>query len=88
MYKILYTKVAFKHIERLKQSKLAPKAKALIEIIKEDPYKILPPYEKLLGDLEGKCSRRINIHHRLVYEVFEDIKTIKILSMWTHYEAL
>lgn len=87
MYKIVYTKVAVKHIEKLKQSNLASKAKALIDIIKENPYQTPPTYEKLVGDLAGKYSRRINIQHRLVYEVYEDIKTIKILSMWTHYEA-
>lgn len=87
MYKIVYTKVAVKHIEKLKQSNLAPKAKALIDIIKENPYQTPPSYEKLVGFLARKYYRRINIQHRLVYEVYEDIKTIKILSMWTHYEA-
>ena len=87
MYKVVYTKVAVKHIEKLKQFNLASKAKALIDIIKENPYQTPPNYEKLVGDLAGKYSRRINIQHRLVYEVYEDIKTIKILSMWTHYEA-
>lgn len=87
MYKVVYTKVAVKHIERLKQSDLASKAKALIDIIKDNPYRTPPSYEKLVGDLAGKYSRRINIHHRLIYEVYEDVKTIKILSMWTHCEA-
>ena len=86
MYKIVYTKIALKHIAKLKQANLAGKAKALIDIIKENPYQTPPGYEKLLGDLSGKYSRRINVQHRLVYEVYEDIKTIKILSMWTHYD--
>ena len=86
MYKIVYTKIAIKHIDKLKQANLASKTKALLEVIKQNPYQTPPPYENLLGDLEGKYSRRINIQHRLVYEVYEDIKTIKILSMWTLYE--
>lgn len=66
--------------------KLDKKAKALIEIIKENPYKTPPSYEKLMGDLTGAYSRRINIKHRLVYEVLEEEKTVKIISLWTHYD--
>ena len=66
--------------------KLDKKARALIEIIKETPYKTPPTYEKLMGDLTGAYSRRINIKHRLVYEVLEEEKTVKIISLWTHYE--
>ena len=66
--------------------KLDKKARALIEIIKENPYKTPPTYEKLMGDLTGAYSRRINIKHRLVYEVLEEEKTVKIISLWTHYE--
>ena len=66
--------------------KLDKKARALIEIIKENPYKTPPSYEKLMGDLTGAYSRRINIKHRLVYEVLEEEKIVKIISLWTHYE--
>ena len=86
MYKIVYTKIAVKDIPNLKAVHLEKTAKALIEIIKENPYQTPPPYEKLVGDLEGLYSRRINIKHRLVYKVLEEEKVIKILSLWTHYE--
>lgn len=86
MYKIVYTKTAAKDIPKLKGAHLDEKAKALIEIIRSDPYQMPPPYEKLVGDLNGTYSRRINIQHRLVYEVYETEQTIKILSLWTHYE--
>ncbi len=74
-----------KDIPKLKAAHLDIKAKTLIEIIKENPYQNPPRYEKLVGDLEGLYSRRINIRHRLVYEVFESEKIIKIISLWTHY---
>ncbi len=86
MYKIMYTKVAVKDIEKLKSAHLENKAKNLIEIIRENPYQTPPRYEKLVGDLEGLYSRRINIQHRLVYEIFETEKIVKIISLWTHYE--
>lgn len=85
-YQIVYSKTAVSQIKHLKASKLDKKAKNLIELIKEDPYQTPPTYEKLQGDLFGLYSRRINIKHRLVYQVSEDEKVIKILSMWTHYE--
>lgn len=85
MYKIVYTKAAVKDIPKLKAAHLDIKAKTLIEIIKENSYQKPPRYEKLVGDLEGLYSRRINIRHRLVYEVFESEKIIKIISLWTHY---
>lgn len=85
MYKIVYTKAAVKDIPKLKAAHLDIKAKTLIEIIKENPYQNPPRYEKLVGDLEGVYSRRINIRHRLVYEVFESETIIKIISLWTHY---
>lgn len=85
MYKIVYTKAAVKDIPKLKAAHLDIQAKTLIEIIKENPYQKPPRYEKLVGDLEGLYSRRINIRHRLVYEVFESEKIIKIISLWTHY---
>lgn len=86
MYKIVYTKRAVNDIKNLKSAKLDKKAKVLIELVKENPFQTPPPYEKLLGDLKGAYSRRINIKHRFVYEVLENEKTIKILSMWSHYE--
>ena len=88
MYKIEYHKMAVKEISKLKQSKLENKAKQLIEIIKENPYKNPPPYEKLIGDLNDLYSRRINIQHRLVYKVIEEQKVIRIISMWSHYENI
>ena len=87
MYKIYYTKAAQKAIPKLKAASLDVKAKKLIDVIRENPYKNPPPYEKLVGDLNGAYSRRINIQHRLVYEVYDEDKKIKILSMWTHYET-
>lgn len=86
MYKVLFTKNAQKDIEKLKSAGLSEKAKQLIEIIKLNPYTTPPSYEKLVGDLSGAYSRRINIQHRLVYSVDENDKTIKIIRMWTHYE--
>lgn len=81
-----YNKAAAKDIQNLKAAHLEKKAKALIELIRETPYQTPPSCEKLVGDLRGLYSRRINIQHRLVYEVVESEKTIKIISMWTHYE--
>lgn len=86
MYKIVYTKKSVRDIENLKAAKLDQKTKSLIELVRENPFKAPPSYEKLQGDLSGAYSRRINIKHRFVYEVLEEEKTVKILSMWTHYE--
>lgn len=86
MYFIVYTKKAAADIANLKVAKLDSKAKALIEILREDPYQTPPPCEKLQGDLQGAFSRRINIKHRLVYQVYEEEHTVKIISMWFHYE--
>jgi len=86
MYSIVYTKKAVGDIPNLKSAKLDNKAKALIELIRNDPYKTPPSYEKLQGDLKGAYSRRINIKHRLVYEVYEEDKIIKIISLWSHYD--
>ena len=87
MYKIVYTKKAVKDIAKLKSAKLDEKARSLIELIRKDPFQTPPPYEKLLGDLSGAYSRRINVKHRFVYEVLEKDKIIKILSMLTHYDS-
>ena len=86
MYIIKYRKKCLKDIQRLKSVGLADRAKKLINIIENNPYQNPPPYEKLIGDLNGAYSRRINIQHRLVYQILEKEKTIKILSLWTHYE--
>ena len=86
MYKIVYTKAAVKDIPNLKSAHLDAKARAMIDLIREDPFAASPRYEKLIGDLSGLYSRRINHQHRLVYQVLEDEKTIKIVSMWTHYD--
>lgn len=88
MYSIVYTKKATGDIPKLKSVKLDKKAKTLIDLIKENPYQTPPPYEKLQGDLQGAYSRRINIKHRLVYEVLEEKKIVKIINLWTHYEFL
>lgn len=85
-YELFFTKRAQKDALKLAESNLKEKAKELLVIISEDPLKYPPDFEYLKGDLEGTISRRINKQHRLVYEVFEEEKKIKILSMWTHYE--
>lgn len=86
MYKIFYTKNALKYADNLKSAGLSSKMKPLINIIQDNSYKNPPPYEKLENNLKGLYLRRINIKHRLVYEVIEEEKVIKILSLWTHYE--
>ncbi|MDR2089453.1 MAG: Txe/YoeB family addiction module toxin [Clostridiales Family XIII bacterium] len=86
MYSIVFTKRAANEISKLKTAKLDQKAISLIDIIRKDPYQSPPSFEKLRGDLQGTFSRRINIRHRLVYEVLEAEKCVKIISMWTHYE--
>ena len=86
MYEIVFTKTAIKDIPKLKAAHLQAKAQELIAIIRENPYQTPPGYEKLVGNLQGMYSRRINQQHRLVYEVFEAEKTIKIVSLWSHYE--
>ena len=83
---LLFTKQAQKDAKKLRLSGLRPEAERLLQILESHPYQNLPPFEKLVGDLAGACSRRINIQHRLVYQVLEDIKTVKVIRMWTHYE--
>jgi len=85
-WQLVFTKQAQKDAKKITHSGLKPQAERILEIIKENPFKNPPPYEKLVGDLSGAYSRRINIQHRLVYEVLDNIKTIKIIRMWTHYE--
>jgi toxin YoeB len=83
---LVFAKPAQKDAQKLAASGLKPKAQALLALIQENPFHNPPPFEKLVGDLAGAYSRRINIQHRLVYEVLESDKTVKVLRMWTHYE--
>ena len=83
---LVFTKQAQKDAKRLASSGLKPKAQRILDILAIKPYQNPPPYEKLVGDLAGACSRRINIKHRLVYQVLDSIKTVKVIRMWTHCE--
>lgn len=85
-WKLVYTKQAQKDAKKLASSGLKPKAQELLALIAEDPYRKPPPLEKLIGDLAGAYSRRINIQHRLVYQVLEDEQVVKVLRLWSHYE--
>lgn len=86
MYRIAYTKIALKDIPKLKDIHLDDKAKKIIDIIRVNPYQNPPSYEKLKGNMDGLHSRRINYQHKLIYQVFEDERVIKIISLWSHYE--
>jgi toxin YoeB len=85
-WRVVYTKQAKKDAKKLSRSGLKPQAEKLLSILQEDPYRTPPPCERLVGDLAGACSRRINIQHRIVYQMLDDIKTVKVIRMWTHYE--
>jgi len=85
IYKVIYSKQALKDAKKLSDSSLDIRAKELIELLKINPFQKSPPYEKLVGNLSGAYSRRINIKHRIVYEVIEDEKLVRVLRMWTHY---
>jgi Txe/YoeB family toxin of toxin-antitoxin system len=85
-WQVVFAKHAQKDAQKLAASGLKAKAQELLAVIQENPFQNPPPYEKLVGDLSGAFSRRINIQHRLVYEVLQDQKTIKVLRMWSHYE--
>ena len=85
-WELRYTKQAQKDAKKLASSNLRGQAERLLEILKRDPFSNPPPFEKLVGDLSGSYSRRINIQHRLVYQVYVEEKTVKITRMWTHYE--
>jgi Txe/YoeB family toxin of toxin-antitoxin system len=85
-YLLVFTKQAQKDARKLASSGLKAKAETLLDILANDPFQNPPPYEKLIGDLAGACSRRINIQHRLVYQVLERERVVKVLRMWTHYE--
>jgi Txe/YoeB family toxin of toxin-antitoxin system len=84
-WRLLYTKQARKDAEKLAAAGLKPKAQELLALLEADPFQSPPPFEKLVGDLGGACSRRINIHHRLVYQVLVEERCVKVLRMWTHY---
>ena len=85
-WRVIFTKQAQKDAKKISASGLKQKAEALINILRENPYQIPPPFEKLIGDLAGAYSRRINIQHRIVYQIMNEEKIIKIIRMWTHYE--
>jgi Txe/YoeB family toxin of toxin-antitoxin system len=85
-WKLVYTKDALKDKRTAYEAGFKDKIEQLLEVIKDDPFKNYPPYEKLLGDMSGAYSRRINVQHRLVYSVYKEERTIKIISMWSHYE--
>ena len=85
-WRLVFTKQAQKDAQKLTRSGLKPQAEKLLALLAKNPYQNPPPFEKLLGDLAGASSRRINIQHRLVYQVLDDIKTLKVIRMWSHYE--
>jgi Txe/YoeB family toxin of toxin-antitoxin system len=85
-WRIVYTRQAQKDAKKIAAAGLRQRAEKLLEILSENPFQTPPPYEKLIGDLSGAYSRRINIQHRLVYQVLEEIRTVKVIRMWTHYE--
>jgi Txe/YoeB family toxin of toxin-antitoxin system len=85
-WRLVFTKQAQKDAKKIAKSGLKPQANRLLDLLEEDPYQNSPPYEKLVGDLSGAYSRRINIQHRLIYQILTDISTVKIIRMWTHYE--
>jgi Txe/YoeB family toxin of toxin-antitoxin system len=85
-WRIVYTKQAQKDAKKIAAAVLKEKTERLLRILSANPYQTPPTYEKLIGDLLGACSRRINIQHRLVYQILEEIRTVKVIRMWTHYE--
>jgi len=86
MWRVVFTKQAQKDAKKLSAAGLRPKAEKLLDILRENPYQTPPSFEKLLGDLSGTYSRRINIQHRLVYQILDDENMVKVIRMWTHYE--
>ena len=86
MYKLLFTKQAKKDAKKLSECNLKQKAQEILKVLENDPFKKYPPYEKLIGDLTGAFSRRINIQHRIVYQVYQKEQIVKVIRMWTHYE--
>ena len=85
-WRLVFTKVAQKDAKKLSAAGLRKKAEKILEILQKDPFQSPPPFEKLLGDLKGAYSRRINIQHRMIYQILPDLNTVKVIRMWTHYE--
>jgi len=85
-WRVVFTRQARKDAKKLSGAGLRPKAEYLLSILREDPFQNPPPYEKLVGDLRGALSRRINVQQRLVYQVLDTERTVKVIRMWTHYE--
>lgn len=85
-WKLVFTKMAQKDAKKIKRAGLKPKVEELLSVIKENPFQNPPSYEKLIGDLSGAYSRRINIQHRLIYQVLTEENAVKVIRMWTHYE--
>ena len=85
-WRLVFTKQAQRDAKKIARSGLKPQAQRLLDLLRKDPCQFPPPFEKLAGDLAGACSRRINIQHRLVYQVLDDVRTVKVIRMWTHYE--
>ena len=85
-YELIYTKQAKKDAKKIKGSSLAQKAKELLKVIGENPFADPPPFESLIGDLKGAYSRRLNLQHRLVYQVYAEQRVVKVIRLWTHYE--
>ena len=86
MWRVVYTKQALKDAKKISAAGLRAKAETLLDILRKNPYQTPPPFEKLIGDLSGAYSRRIIIQHRLVYQIIDDERTVKVIRMWTHYE--
>jgi len=86
MWRVIFTKQARKDAKKLSSLGLRQKAEKLLDILRENPYQTPPPFEKLIGDLAGAYSRRVNIQHRLVYQIIDEMSVVKVLRMWTHYE--
>ncbi len=85
-WKVVYTKQALKDAKKVKAAGLKERAEKVLKILEANPYQKPPSFEKLVGDLSGAFSRRINIQHRIIYQVYDDMKTVKVIRMWTHYE--
>ena len=85
-WRLVYTRQAKRDAKKLARSGLRPQAEKILAILGADPYQTPPPFERLVGELSGACSRRINIQHRVVYQVLDDERTVKVLRLWTHYE--
>ena len=85
-WRLVFTRQAQRDAKKIARSGLKPQAQCLLNLLRKNPYQSPPPFERLVGDLAGACSRRISIRHRLVYQVLDDIRTVKVIRMWTHYE--